>query len=182
MEFGFVVMRQQGLRLAACTLIVACAFICQRQVVGVFVIVGLEFAGALKIRDSLTCLATHCQQLAKTMVRVKIAWGALYALSQCLFAFGGGAQTGSGRGLSQGGGLFRDRFAGAHNCVGTVTAEVCGVGNSGDRELRLVKELRLSRSSGLRCRSLCFLQREIDVLPFFRAKKECRHFGVSVTG
>ena len=116
------------------------------------------------------------------MVRVKIAWGALYALSQRLFGFGGRARTGSGRGLSQGDGLFRDRFAGSHNCVGTVTTKVCGVGNSRDRELRLVKELRLSSGSGLRCRSLCFLQREFDVLPFFRAKKECRDFGFSVTG
>ena len=58
MEFGFVVMRQQGLRLAACTFVVARAFICERQVVGVLVIVGLEVAGALKVRDSLTCVAT----------------------------------------------------------------------------------------------------------------------------
>ena len=114
------------------------------------------------------------------MVRVKVIRIALYALAQRSFRFNRRSGTDRETAFPRETVSFASRFAGSHNCVGTVTTEICGVGNSGDCELRLIKELRLPSSSGLRWRGLCRLQGQVDVFDFFRTKKKRRDFGGTV--
>ena len=75
--------------------------------------------------------------------------------------------------------LFGQRFAGSHDCVGTVAAKTGRVGNSSDRELRLVKERGLLRAGGKQAPSQAAWR---DQLSFFlacsRITKELRRHDI----
>src|SRR5208282_4192909 len=82
-------------------------------------------------------------------------------------------------GFAQGDSFFGDRVAGAHDRTGAVAAGTCGVGHAGDRELRLIEELRLA--CGSRWRGLSFFRRLscFDwfgfLLRFLRPQGQCKH-------